>query len=61
VHDAGLGRWLAGKAKSAGAMAATLDFLLRSASLRAAARAAAAKIAAVPAGADRAAELIEAL
>jgi rhamnosyltransferase subunit B len=61
LHDAGLGRWLVGKAHSAGAMAAALDSLLRSASLRSAAEDAAAKIAAVPTGADRAAELIEAL
>ena len=61
VHDAGLGRWLVGKANSAEAMAAALDSLLRSAPLRAAARDAAAKIAAGPDGADRAAELIEAL
>ena len=61
VHDAGLGRWLPGQAKDAGAMAATLDSLLRSAPLGAATRDAAARIAAVPDGADRAAELIEAL
>jgi rhamnosyltransferase subunit B len=61
VHDAGLGRWLDGKANSAGAVAAALDAILRNAPLRAAARDAAAKIAAVPNGADRAAELIETL
>jgi rhamnosyltransferase subunit B len=61
VHDAGLGRWLVGKAESAGAMAATLDSLLHSAPLKAAARDAAAKIAAVPDGAESAAELIAAL
>jgi rhamnosyltransferase subunit B len=61
VHDAGLGRWLVGKAHSTEALAATLDSLLHSAPHSAAARDAAAKIAAVPDGADRAAELIEAL
>lgn len=61
LHDAGLGRWLVGKANRTGAMAAALDSLLRSAPPRAAARDAAAKIAAAPDGAERAAELIEAL
>ncbi len=61
VHDAGLGHWLVGKANSAGAIAAALDSLLHDAPMRSAAHAAAAKIAAVPTGADRAAELIEAL
>ena len=60
VHDAGLGRWLVGKANSATAVAATLDSVLRSAPLGAAARDAAAKIAAAADGADRAAELIAA-
>jgi rhamnosyltransferase subunit B len=58
VHDAGLGRWLVGRANGAGAMAATLDSVLRNAPMTAAAHDAAAKIAAVPDGADRAAELI---
>ena len=61
LHDAGLGRWLVGKANGASAMAATLDSLLRSAPIRSAARAAAETIAAAPAGADRAAELIATL
>ena len=61
VHDAGLGRWLVGNANDAGATAAALDSVLRSAPLTMATRDAAAKIAAVPDGADRAAELIEAL
>jgi rhamnosyltransferase subunit B len=61
VHDAGFGRWFAGNPTSARAMAKALDSVLHSASLRAAARDAAAKIAVVPHGADRAAELIEAL
>jgi rhamnosyltransferase subunit B len=61
VQDAGLGRWLVGKATDAKAIAAALDLLLRGAPLQAAARQAAAKIAAVASGADRAAELIEAL
>jgi rhamnosyltransferase subunit B len=58
VHDAGLGRWLVGKAGNAGAVAAELDALLHDTAVRTAARAAAARIAAAPDGADRAAELI---
>ncbi len=61
LHDTGLGRRLAGKATSAEGIAAALDSVLRDATLSAAAHAAAAKIAAAPDGADRAAELIEAL
>ena len=61
LDDAGLGRWAVGTTNSGGAMAATLDSLLRDASVTAAARDAAAKIAAVPDGADRAAEFIAAL
>ncbi|HVN86516.1 MAG TPA: glycosyltransferase [Candidatus Binatia bacterium] len=61
VHDAGLGRWLVGKAHDAGALARALDSVLRSESSRAAARDAAEKIATAPDGADRAAELIAAL
>ncbi len=57
LQDAGLGRWWNGKAN----MAATLDALLRSAPLRAAAHDAGARIAAAPDGADRAAELIATL
>ena len=59
VDDAGLGRWLNGRARGAGALAAALDGVLRSDAIAAAARAAAARIAAAPSGADRATELIE--
>ncbi len=59
VDAAGLGRWVRGKATSAGVMAAALDAALRSPPLMTAACDAAAKIAADPAGAERAAELIE--
>ncbi len=61
VHDAGFGRWFAGKPTSAAPMATALDWVLRSTPLEAGARAAAARIAAAPNGADRAAELIAAL
>jgi len=61
VHDAGWGRRLVGKPDSSRDIAANLGFLLRSAPIGAAAREAGAKIAALPDGADRAAELIEAL
>ena len=61
VHDAGFGRWFAGKPTSAAAMATALDWVLRSTHLEAGARAAAAQIAAAPNGADRAAELIAAM
>ncbi len=61
VHAAGLGRWMRGDAKSAEAIAAGLDAVLRSPALAAAASDAAAKIAADADGADRAAELIEGL
>ena len=61
LHDAGLGCWLDGRADGAAARAPALDAVLRSDPLAAAARAAAAKIASAPPGADRAAELIEAV
>jgi UDP:flavonoid glycosyltransferase YjiC (YdhE family) len=61
VDDAGLGRRARGMANSGEALAGELDVLLRDTSIAAAARTAAAKIAAAPAGADRAAELIAAL
>jgi rhamnosyltransferase subunit B len=61
LHDAGLGRWLRGKANSAEVIAAALDSILRNASLASAAQAAATKIATAPNGDDLAAELIATL
>ena len=61
VHEAGLGCWVRGDARNADVMAAELGSILGSAPRATAARAAAAEIAALPSGADRAAELIAAL
>jgi rhamnosyltransferase subunit B len=61
VHDAGLGRWFAGKANDSNAIAAALDSILHSALMTASTRAAAARISTAPDGADRAASLIIAL
>lgn len=61
VHDAGLGRWFAGKANDSSAIAAALDSILHNALMSASTRDAAVRISTAPDGADRAAFLIIAL
>ena len=60
-EDAGLGHWLRGAADRADVVAAGLDFILRDPRVADATQAAATRIATSEDGADRAAELIEAL